>query len=180
MSRPLKTSPAPGARYRSSRLIYEADASTNGVAPRAPPRRFSEPVDRIQRFPPGPPSPIRPEPTTVGCRPTSPCTRAPPPCVARNGARTPTGSYMEARGESRGVLGAAIVVWEDRSCTAAPRQPSLSQTNRCLLRAPRPAGRGLLCPVPSDTLCPAPAACFGAFRPLPCQDAGWGGRVLKV
>ena len=86
---------------------------------------------------------------------------------------------MEARGESRGVLGAAMVVWEDRSYTAAPRQPSLSQTNRCLLRALQTAGRGLLCPVPSDTLCPAPAACFGAFRPLPCQDAGWGGRVLK-
>ena len=160
MSRPLKTSPARGASYRSSRLIYEADASTNGVAPRAPPRRFSEPVDRIQRFPPGPPSPIRPEPTTVGCRPTSPCTRAPPPCVARNGARTPTGSYMEARGESRGVLGAAIVVWEDRSCTAAPRQPSLSQTNRCLLRAPRTAGRGLL------DLCPL-------TRPAPRQPHAW-------
>ena len=29
----------------------------------APPRRFSEPVDRLQRFRPGPPSPIRPEPT---------------------------------------------------------------------------------------------------------------------
>ena len=83
-----------------------------------------------------------------------------------------TESYMEARGESRGVLGAAMVVWEDRSCTAAPRQPSLSQTNRCLLRALRTAGRGLLCPVPSDTPCPAPAACSGASRALLCQDAG--------
>ena len=134
----------------------------------APPRRFSEPVDRIQRFLPGPPSPIRPEPTTVGRRPTAPCTRAPPPCVARNGARTPTGSYMEAIGESTGVVGAARVVWEDRSCTTAPRQPSLSQTNRCLLRAPRTAARGLLCPVPSGTPCPAPAACLGASRALQC------------
>ena len=142
------------------------------VAHRAPPMQNPEPVDRIQRFLPGPPSPIRPEPTTVGRRPTAPCTRAPPPCVAKNGARMPTESYMEARCESRGVVGAARMVWEDRACTAAPRQPSLSQTNRCLLRALRTAGRGLLCPVPSDTPCPAPAACSGASRALLCQDAG--------
>ena len=149
------------------------------VAQRARPMQNPEPVDRIQRFLPGPPSPIRPEPTTLGCSPTAPCTRAPAPRVAKNGARMPTESYMEARCESRGVVGAARMVWEDRACTAAPRQPSLSQTNRCLLRALRTAGRGLLCPVPSGTPCPAPAACLGASRPLPCQDAGGGGHVLK-
>jgi len=41
---------------------------------------------------------------------------------------------MQALRGSKGVLGAAPVAWAGRSCMAAARQPSLSQTNLAMER----------------------------------------------
>ena len=41
---------------------------------------------------------------------------------------------MKALRGSKGVLGAAPVAWAGRSCMAAARQPSLSQTNLAMER----------------------------------------------
>ena len=119
--------PRHGSETQSLRIQIGAQHAVSSV-------RNPEPCSRIQSRPPGPPLPTRPKPATVGPSQTCTCAGAPRSRAAQKPTRAPPEAYMQALRGSRGVLGAAPVAWAGRSCMAAARQPSLSQTNLAMER----------------------------------------------